>query len=101
MSQLPGQVPGPEERGPELPPPPPTYGDLNRPPQLPPPPAYGYGPPPALDGQPRRQSQRTGFIGWLSALLAGGIGLFKYTAFLGVYGKTLITLVISFGLYAL
>ena len=30
MSQLPGQLPGPEEQGSELPPPPPTYGELQR-----------------------------------------------------------------------
>ena len=100
MSQLPGQVPGPAERGPELPPPPPSYDDLQRPNQLPPPPSYGYGPPPSLDGQPRARPQQSGFLGWLSALIAGGFGLFKYAALLGVYGKTLITLLISFGAYA-
>jgi Zn-dependent protease len=100
MSQLPSQVPVPDDRAAELPPPPPTYGDLHRSSELPPPPAYGYGPPPSLDGQPAQGNQRNGFIGWLTALLAGGFGLFKYAAFLGVYGKTLITLLISFGAYA-
>jgi Zn-dependent protease len=96
MSQLPGQYPGPEERGPELPPPP-TYG---QPSQLPSPPTYAYQPgqpaPPAGASQPRN-----GLLGWLASLAAGAFALFKYAFFIIPYGKTAITLVISFGAYAL
>jgi Zn-dependent protease len=96
MSQLPGQYPGPEERGPELPSPP-MYG---QPSQLPPPPPYAYDP-----AQPVPQGGRTqprgGLLGWLGTLIAGAIALFKYAFFVIPYGKTLITLVISFGAYAI
>src|SRR6266480_2139181 len=103
MSQLPGQYPEPEERGPELPPPPPTYGDLHQPSQLPPPPTYGYEPGPAAPPLPPGGGarQRNGFLGWLGTLIAGGFALFKYAFFIVPYGKTLITLVISFGAYAI
>jgi Zn-dependent protease len=100
MSQLPGQYPGPEERGPELPPPPPMYGDLHQPSQLPPPPSYAFQTAPQLPpGAPPRP--RNGLLGWLGTLVAGGIALFKYAFFVIPYGKTLITLVISFGAYAI
>ena len=102
MSQLPGQYPGPEERGPESPTPPPMYGDLQQPSQLPSPPTYAYQP-----GQPVAQlppgggaRQRNGILGWLTTLIAGAYAIFKYAFFIVPYGKTLITLVISFGAYA-
>jgi len=103
MSQLPGQYPGPEERGPELPAPPPMYGDLHQPSQLPPPPSYG-SPPGAPAGQMPPVGgarQRSGILGWLGTLIAGAFALFKYAFFIVPYGKTLITLVISFGAYAI
>ena len=100
MSQLPGKYPGPEERGPELPPPPPVYGDLHQPSQLPSPPSYAYEPAP--QGVPAGGSrQRNGILGWLGTLIAGAVALFKYAFFIVPYGKTLITLVISFGAYAI
>ena len=94
MSQPSGQYPGPEERGPQWAPPPPLA-------PLPPPPGYGLdptlpGPPPASG--PR---SRTGVMGWLSGLIAGAFALFKYAFFLVPYGKTFITLLISFGAYAI
>src|ERR1700676_1800617 len=96
MSQLPGQYPGPEERGPELPSPP-MYG---QPSQLPPPPSYSYQPgAPAQQGGPAQG--RSGLLGWLGTLIASAIALFKYAFFVIPYGKTLITLVISFGAYAI
>jgi Zn-dependent protease len=96
MSQLPGQYPGPDERGPELPPPP-TYG---QPTQLPPPPSYAYEPGATVrQGGPTQG--RGGFLGWLGTLIAGAFALFKYAFFIVPYGKTLITLVISFGAYAI
>jgi Zn-dependent protease len=98
MSQLPGQYPGPEERGPEFPPPPPMYG----PSQLPPPPSYAYQPgQPVAQLPPGGARQRNGILGWLGTLIAGAIALFKYAFFIVPYGKTLITLVISFGAYAI
>ncbi len=103
MSQHPGQYPGPAERGPELPPPPPMYGDLHQPSQLPPPPAYAYGPsqPAQQYGQPPQS--RRGILGWLLALGVFILGYAKY-AFLLIKGVpallTLSTLFLSFGLYA-
>jgi Zn-dependent protease len=105
MSQLPGQYPGPEERGPELPRPP-IYGDVHQPSQLPPPPTYGYGlAQPALPPQqqgPQRQARR-GVLGWLAALGVFVLGYAKY-AFLLIKGVpallTLSSLFLSFGLYA-
>jgi Zn-dependent protease len=102
MSQLPGQYPGPTERGPELPPPPTTYGDLHQPSQLPPPPSYAYGPlQPAQPGQPPQA--RRGILGWLLALGAFILGYAKY-AFLLIKGipalLTLSSLLVSFGFYA-
>ena len=98
MSQLPGQYPGPEERGPELPSPP-TYG---QPPQLPSPPTYSYEYAPTAPAQPSGPTRgRGGLLGWLGTLVAGAIALFKYAFFIVPYGKTLITLVISFGAYAI
>src|SRR4030081_1566210 len=105
MSQLPGQYPGPEERGPELPSPP-SYGDQHQPSQLPPPPTYAYGPvQPALPPQqqgPQRQA-RGGILGWLAALGVFILGYAKY-AFLLIKGVpallTLSSLFLSFGLYA-
>jgi Zn-dependent protease len=99
MSQLPGQYPGPEERGPELPPPP-IYG---QPPQLPSPPSYVYEP--ALPAQQQGQAPqaRRGILGWLAALGLFIFGYAKY-AFLLIKGVpillTLSTLFLSFGLYA-
>ena len=96
MSQPPGQYPGPAERGPELPPQPPTtYGDL-----LPPPPSYAHETAPQLPPGSRPQ-QRTGLLGWLTTLIAGAFALFKWAFLVVPYGKTLITLVISFGAYAI
>jgi Zn-dependent protease len=99
MSQLPGQYPGPEERGPELPPPP-TYGDPHQPSQLPPPPSYGYGPATQVPS-PGLSQNRNGLLGWLGTLVAGAFAVFKYAFFIVPYGKTLITLAISFGAYAI
>ena len=94
MSQPSGQYPGPEERGPQWAPPPPPLA------QLPPPP--GYGQDPTLPGPPAApQRSRNGVMGWLSGLVAGGFALFKYAFFLVPYGKTFITLLISFGAYAI
>jgi Zn-dependent protease len=100
MSQLPGKYPGPEERGPELPPPPPVYGDLHQPSQLPPPPQYAYGTVPQVP-QPGPAQRRSGLLGWLGTLVAGAFAVFKYAFFVIPYGKTVITLVISFGAYAI
>jgi len=100
MSQLPGKCPGPEERGPELPPPPPMYGDLHQPSQLPPPPPYAYGTVPQVPQEGPAQ-RRNGLLGWLGTLIAGVYAVFKYAFFVIPYGKTLITLVISFGAYAI
>jgi Zn-dependent protease len=102
MSQLPGQYPGPEERGPELPTQPPTYGDPQQPSQLPSPPTYSYQYAPNTPAQPAGPAQgRGGLLGWLGTIIAGAIALFKYAFFIVPYGKTLITLVISFGAYAI
>jgi Zn-dependent protease len=104
MSQLPGQQPGPEERGPELPPAPPMYGDPHQPSQLPPPPSYAYEPaPPSGYGPPAGQPGRRGILGWLTAL---GIFIFGYAKYAFLLVKavpallTLSTLFVSFGLYA-
>src|ERR1700730_12237546 len=102
MSQLPGQYPGPEERGPELPTPPTTYSDPRQPSQLPSPPTYSYDYAPNTPAQPSGSAPgRGGLLGWLGTLVAGAIALFKYAFFIVPYGKTLITLVISFGAYAI
>ena len=103
MSQLPGQYPGTEERGPELPPPP-TYGGAVQPSQLPPPPTYAYDPAydPATPGR-RPAPGRRGILGWLTAVGLFLLGYAKY-AFLLVKAVpallTLSTLFVSFGLYA-
>src|ERR1700674_2764959 len=102
MSQLPGQYPGPEERGPELPTPPTTYGDAQQPSQLPSPPSYSHEYAPTTPAQPGGATRgRGGLLGYLGTLIAGAIALFKYAFFIVPYGKTLITLVISFGAYAI
>jgi Zn-dependent protease len=103
MSQLPGQYPGPVERGPELPAPPPVHDELHQPSQLPPPPPYAYGPgqPAQRYGQPPQA--RRGILGWLLALGVFILGYAKY-AFLLIKGVpallTLSSLFVSFGLYA-
>ncbi|MDQ6918849.1 MAG: hypothetical protein M3Z98_05765, partial [Candidatus Dormibacteraeota bacterium] len=64
------------------------------------PPSYAYEtapqPPPGA-----RPQQRTGVLGWLTTLIAGAYALFKWAFLIVPYGKTLITLVISFGAYAI
>jgi Zn-dependent protease len=71
-----------------------------QPSQLPPPPTYAYAPgTPVQQGAPSQG--RGGFLGWLGTLIAAGVALFKYAFFIVPYGKTLITLVISFGAYAI
>jgi Zn-dependent protease len=100
MSQLPGQYPGTEERGPELQSPP-IYGDQHQPSQLPPPPSYGYPPQAPPQGPPA--AGRRGILGWLTAVGLFLLGYAKY-AFLLVKAVpallTLSTLFLSFGLYA-
>jgi Zn-dependent protease len=103
MSQLPGQYPGPVERGPELPPPPPVYGDLHQPSQLPPPPASAYGP-----GQPAQQygqppQSRRGILGWLLALGVFILGYAKYAILLikVPFLFPILTLFVSLWAYAL
>ena len=103
MNQTPGQYPGTEERGPELPQPP-TYGGALQPSQLPPPPTYAYNPAydPATPGR-RPAPGRRGIVGWLTAVGLFLLGYAKY-AFLLVKAVpallTLSTLFLSFGLYA-
>ena len=101
MSQNPSQTPNPQDRGPELPPPPSIHGDLHQPSQLPPPPGYPYGAQQPLgEFGPVPPARRNGLIGWLTGAFAAAFAAFKYAFFLVPYGKTLITLAISFGAYA-
>ncbi|GAC1656683.1 MAG: hypothetical protein NVS9B1_12600 [Candidatus Dormibacteraceae bacterium] len=103
------QFPGPAAPGPELPAAPDHEGPLAAPSS---PPAYQYGgaspyaSPPGYQqpggpqGIPPARPNRNGIMGWAGGALAAVLAAFKYAFFVVPYGKTLITLIFSFGAYA-
>ena len=102
MSQDPAQQPASEDRGPQIPPPPSVHTGLQEQSQLPPPPGYTYSTQQALPEYGAAvPPRRNGVVGWLTGVLAAAFAAFKWAFVVVPYGKTLITLAISFGAYAI